>query len=106
MLFPCKIRYYNVVFCIFYSTYLCFFLARSIIIIYYSASQSLTLFCFHSLANEMEERSAGALSDPSRYLANPVNSFLLIKRLTTDWYEAVDRLLENKNTPSAGQFNK
>jgi prolyl 4-hydroxylase len=42
------------------------------------------------LADDLEKHSADALADPERYLGNPVNAYLLIKRFTTEWQKVVD----------------
>ncbi len=36
-------------------------------------------------AKDYELRNRDALRDGSNYLANPVNAFLIVKRLTADW---------------------
>ncbi|KAL8579446.1 hypothetical protein ACOMHN_026811 [Nucella lapillus] len=47
------------------------------------------------LAEEYAEHSRKSLSNPSYYLGNPVNAFLLIKRLTLDWDKTVVPMLGN-----------
>lgn len=36
-----------------------------------------------------------ASTDVSKYLANPINAFVLVKRLTSDWKEVEDTLVKN-----------
>ena len=40
-----------------------------------------------SYINEYEKIRTEASSDVERYVGNPLNSYLLIKRLTSDWKE-------------------
>ena len=47
---------------------------------------SKNLTCF-SYINEYEKIRTEAASDVERYVGNPLNSYLLIKRLTSDWKE-------------------
>lgn len=47
------------------------------------------------LAEDYAEHSKRSLSNPSYYLGNPVNAFLLIKRLTLDWDRNVAPMLGN-----------
>lgn len=42
-------------------------------------------FGFCRFAKDYEIRNRDALRDGSNYLANPVNAFLIVKRLTADW---------------------
>ncbi|XP_076452038.1 prolyl 4-hydroxylase subunit alpha-1-like isoform X2 [Babylonia areolata] len=49
------------------------------------------------VAEDYAEHSRKSLSDPSFYLGNPVNAFLLIKRLTLDWDKDVLPLLGNNS---------
>ena len=42
---------------------------------------------YYSYINEYEKIRAEAASDVERYVGNPLNSYLLIKRLTSDWKE-------------------
>ena len=37
--------------------------------------------------NEYEKIRTEAVSDRERYVGNPLNSYILIKRLTSDWKE-------------------
>ena len=41
-----------------------------------------------------------ASTDVTKYLSNPINAYLLVKRLTTDWKE-----VESVMTENAGQGN-
>ncbi|ELU04127.1 hypothetical protein CAPTEDRAFT_149240 [Capitella teleta] len=50
------------------------------------------------LATEMDEHSRTVLSDPVKYLGNPVNAFLVVKRFTVDWPDAKQRLIHSRNT--------
>ncbi|XP_076459710.1 prolyl 4-hydroxylase subunit alpha-1-like isoform X2 [Babylonia areolata] len=47
------------------------------------------------LADDYAQHSQKALADPSYYLGNPVNAFLLIKRFTLDWNKNVSPMLGN-----------
>ena len=47
---------------------------------------SKNLTCF-SYINEYEKIRTGAASAGGRYVGNPLNSYMLIKRLTSDWKE-------------------
>lgn len=42
--------------------------------------------------DEFQEKHAEAMKDPSAYLANPINAYLLTKRLTTDWKKLEDEI--------------
>jgi len=48
-----------------------------------------------SLADSYEAHSAEALQDTESHLANPVNSFLLVKRFTSDWDKVEQTLRTN-----------
>jgi len=45
------------------------------------------------VADEYQRSSLEALADPERHLANPVNAYLLIKRLVIDWKQVVNKYL-------------
>ncbi|KAL8609462.1 hypothetical protein ACOMHN_037984 [Nucella lapillus] len=47
------------------------------------------------LADDYAQHSQKALANPSFYLGNPVNAFLLIKRFTLDWDRDVSPMLGN-----------
>ena len=51
------------------------------------------MFC--RLAEDYNQHSKKALADPTYYLGNPVNAFLLIKRFTLDWDREVTPILGN-----------
>ena len=42
---------------------------------------------YYSYLNEYKKIRTEAASDVERYVGNPLNSYLLIKRLTSDWKE-------------------
>jgi len=42
------------------------------------------------LADDFERHSNETLADPERFLGNPVNAYLLIKRFTADWERLVN----------------
>jgi hypothetical protein len=56
------------------------------------------------IADEIEKRSSEALVDPEDHLSNPVNSFLLVKRLTADWKKFVEDYLGLNNIFSSGEI--
>lgn len=58
---------------------------------------------FLRVAEDLEKHSTDGLVDPEDHLSNPVNSFLLVKRLTTDWQHTVNTLLTSDNRFSAGK---
>jgi hypothetical protein len=45
--------------------------------------------------NDYEEMYDEASSDVTKYLANPINAYLLVKRLTADLYEIEDVMRQN-----------
>jgi len=49
----------------------------------------------HSFLEEYENLYQEASSDVSKYLANPVNAFLLVKRLTADWKQVEGVMTQN-----------
>ena len=63
----------------------------------------MSLFCFlhisvcFRIADEYERRSNEALKDPNHYLANPVNAYLLVKTLTTNWEKVKDIVYSTTN---------
>ncbi|VDK53678.1 unnamed protein product [Anisakis simplex] len=54
------------------------------------------------MASEYTRRNTEAVSSGSSYVTNPVNAYLLIKRLTSDWQYLEDMMTQN----SAEQFIK
>lgn len=50
--------------------------------------------CFRSIDN-YKSIHAEANGNMAKYLANPVNSYLLIKRMTTDWKEVEEMMSDN-----------
>uniref|UniRef100_A0A9J2PY10 procollagen-proline 4-dioxygenase n=1 Tax=Ascaris lumbricoides TaxID=6252 RepID=A0A9J2PY10_ASCLU len=54
------------------------------------------------VANDYAARNAEALSSDASYVSNPVNAYLLIKRLTSDWKFVETMMMQN----SAEQFLK
>ena len=48
-----------------------------------------------SYLNDYEEMYDEASSDVTKYLANPINAYLLVKRLTADLYEIEDVMRHN-----------
>lgn len=42
--------------------------------------------------DEFQQKHMEAMKDPSAYLANPINAYLLTKRLTTDWKKLEDEI--------------
>lgn len=50
---------------------------------------------FYSFLEEYENLYQEASSDVSKYLANPVNAFLLVKRLTADWKQVEGVMTQN-----------
>lgn len=52
--------------------------------------------CFlFSYLEEYENLYQEASSDVSKYLANPINAYLLVKRLTTDWKQVEGFMTQN-----------
>ena len=51
-------------------------------------------FEYYSYINEYEKIRTEAASDVERYVGNPLNSYLLIKRLTSDWKEVRELVSE------------
>ena len=49
------------------------------------------------IAHEYQRSSTKSLENIENYLANPLNAFLLIKRLTADW-EKIKKLMDNIDT--------
>jgi prolyl 4-hydroxylase len=49
---------------------------------------------------EYERMYHEASNDVSKYLENPINAYLIVKRLTTDW-----KVVENAMVENAGQGN-
>ncbi len=43
------------------------------------------MYNFCSLSKEYSSRNSETMVDLSHYVSNPVNAYLLIKRLTSDW---------------------
>lgn len=56
--------------------------------------------CLHRHLEEYETIYNEASTDVTKYLSNPINAYLLVKRLTTDWKE-----VESVMTENAGQGN-
>ncbi|XP_013402647.1 prolyl 4-hydroxylase subunit alpha-2 [Lingula anatina] len=54
------------------------------------------------LADEFEEHSNGALDEYEEHLGNPVNAYLLLKKLTVDW-QKVENQLAGPNTTEFSQ---
>ena len=50
---------------------------------------------FNSDLSDFEDMYLEVGSDVTKYLANPINAYLLIKRLTTDWNEIEDVMKQN-----------
>jgi len=48
--------------------------------------------------NEYKRMYTEASNDVSKFLANPINAYVLVKRLTTDWKQ-----VENEITQNSGQ---
>jgi len=49
------------------------------------------------LADDFERHSNESLADPERYLGNPVNAYLLVKRFTSDWEQVVNTQIRTNN---------
>ena len=49
-------------------------------------------YFFTSIAQDYETHSQEAMAAAEEYLANPVNVYLLMKRLTSDWQKVTDML--------------
>ena len=46
------------------------------------------------VAKELQEHSEKALNDPMKYLSNPVNAYLLVKRFAIDWTNIVEHYIK------------
>lgn len=55
----------------------------------------LLIINFHRYLEEYQRMYKEASTDVSKYLANPINAFVLVKRLTSDWKEVEDTLVKN-----------
>lgn len=53
-----------------------------------------SLFCFR-LKEEYEKMYEEASADVSKYLSNPINAYLLVKRLTSDWKQIEGIMTQN-----------
>jgi len=49
------------------------------------------------LADDYERHSNESLVDAERYVGNPVNAYLLIKRFTSDWEGLVNTKIRSSN---------
>jgi prolyl 4-hydroxylase len=78
----------------------------------YITSEEQRLSQLRQLSRHYNELHVIASKDTASYLANPINAYLLVKRLTTDWREVetlihtdkrhlIDVLQQNETFPSA-----
>ena len=58
----------------------------------YLDSEKLKLNGLRQFAKSVEEASKLSHEDPLKYVGNPINSYLIIKRFTSGWKELADRL--------------
>jgi len=49
------------------------------------------------LADDFERHSNESLADPERYIGNPVNAYLLVKRFTSDWEQVVNTQIRSSS---------
>jgi prolyl 4-hydroxylase len=64
----------------------------------YIEQQQQKLERLKKLADDYDAHSKAALVDPERFLGNPVNAFLLIKRFTADWEKVVNNEIRTADT--------
>ena len=58
----------------------------------------MSVFCLYcSIAADYERHSFEAQKDTNHHLANPVNAYLLVKRLTTDWVKVQEMIDSRSN---------
>ena len=60
------------------------------------------LFC--RIAKDYEVHSEKALGDSDKYLSNPLNAFLLVKRFTSEWEDGVVSLIKSNNSADGELF--
>ena len=51
--------------------------------------------CVHRHAAEYAREHEEASQDVQGYLSNPINAYLLVKRLTTDWKEVETQMVDD-----------
>ena len=57
------------------------------------------------LAGDYERHSAQALEDPEKYLSNPVNAFLMVKRFTVDWQNILQTFLDVNHAQGTSELS-
>ncbi|ESO12774.1 hypothetical protein HELRODRAFT_184843 [Helobdella robusta] len=60
----------------------------------YIGKELLRIQKLESIARDLENHSEQALNDPMKYLANPVNAYLLVKRFAVDWTNVVEQYIK------------
>jgi prolyl 4-hydroxylase len=53
------------------------------------------MLCFHRHAADYAKEHEEASQDVQGYLSNPINAYLLVKRLTTDWKEVETQMVDD-----------
>ena len=56
---------------------------------------STNIYTFNRDLNEMERIHDMAAHSPEDFLANPINAYLLVKKLTVDWADLQDVMTDN-----------
>lgn len=58
-------------------------------------------FCYKRLLHDFQELSQQASKDATSFIANPVNAFLIIKKLSLDLKQIIDSINDNNRIKSA-----
>jgi hypothetical protein len=63
-----------------------------------------TAMCVHRHAAEYAREHEEASQDVQGYLSNPINAYLLVKRLTTDWKEVETQMVNDVGKGTTHQY--